>query len=207
MPNPDGQGAAAETAALAIRLDAHARWVAREPDGVQADLRQCRLRGIHLAKRMLAEAVMRDADLTDADLSETCLVRADLRFAGLRGANLRNADLSGALLDRANLTGADLTGARFDGASLVHATLDDVRMPWFDPALLSERLWRAADDDLELRMLAAFIGRTTNRCWVDQKELSPRHRRWILLRCREWQRDGDEAPRLLAHLIDGKETS
>jgi hypothetical protein len=157
MPNPDGQGAAAETAALAIRLDAHARWVAREPDGVQA--------------------------------------------------NLRNADLSGALLDRANLTGADLTGVRFDGASLVHATLDDVRMSWFDPALLSERLWRAADDDLELRMLAAFIGRTTNRCWVDQKELSPRHRRWILLRCREWQRDGDEAPRLLAHLIDGKETS
>jgi hypothetical protein len=144
----------------------------------------------------------RDADLTDADLSETCLVRADLRFAGLRGANLRNADLSGA-----DLSGADLTGARFDGASLVHATLDDVRMSWFDPALLSERLWRAADDDLELRMLAAFIGRTTNRCWVDQKELSPRHRRWILLRCREWQRDGDEAPRLLAHLIDGKETS
>jgi len=178
-------------------LEAHRQWVAREPGGVQADLRQHVLHGADLSGRMLAEAILRDVDLTQANLAGTCLERADLRFASLRGADLRGADLRGACLDCTALDGANLGGADFEGASLKAASLEDVLMSWFDHTLLSERLWRAAGDQVELQMVAAFIGRTKSRCWDDYRNLTPRHRNWVLSEFARWRRPGDEAPELL----------
>lgn len=180
------------------RIAAHARWVARDPGGVRADLCRHAFRGQALDGAVLDEAVLRDADFTGASLREASLVRADLRFASLRGADLRAANLSGALLDFASLAGADLSGARLLGASLAVTDLDDIRMSWFDPTLVSERLWRAAGNDLELRMVAAYVGHTTARCWDDHRDLPPRYRRWMLSEFLRWQRPGDEAPPLLA---------
>lgn len=56
---------------LKIILDRHKAWLAKEPNGEQADLSGANLRG---------------ADLRGADLSE-----ADLRWADLSGANLLKA--------------------------------------------------------------------------------------------------------------------
>jgi pentapeptide repeat protein len=178
-------------------LDAHARWCARREGGARADLRQRRMRKLDLSGRVLAEAVLRDADLTGAVLCDTDLTAADLRFASLREADLRGANLSRAQLDFASLDGADLGGARFRGATLRNASLENVRMSWFDHTLLAEQLERAAAGDLELRMVAAFVGRTASRCWDDYRELEPRHRRWMLQVLGPLQRDGDDAPVVL----------
>ena len=71
----------------------HGRWLADNPTGERADLRNANLRG------------------------------ADLRNANLRGADLRNANLRGANLRDANLRGADLCGADLCGANLRNAVL------------------------------------------------------------------------------------
>lgn len=182
----------------------HARWVAHEPLGERADLRQWRLSGADLAGRDLTEAVMRDADLSNATLVNTKLVRADLRFSLLCGADLRGADLSGALLDFSSLAGATLTVANFQGASLKNTNLDDVRMSWFDHTLVAERLFRAAGGNLERQMVAAFVGHTVGRCWKDYSDLPLRHRLWVLRQLRSWVRDGDEAPAQLTATRPGR---
>ena len=62
-------------------LEKHKKWLASEPDGERADLR--------------------NADLSNADLSNADLRNADLRNAYLSNADLRNADLSNADLSNA----------------------------------------------------------------------------------------------------------
>ena len=72
-------------------LEKHKKWLASEPDGERADLR--------------------NADLSNADLSNADLRNADLRNAYLSNADLRNADLSNADLRNAYLSNADLSNA------------------------------------------------------------------------------------------------
>ena len=71
----------------------HGRWLADNPTGERADLRNADLRG---------------ADLCDANLRGADLCGANLCDADLRGANLRGADLCGADLCGANLRNAVL---------------------------------------------------------------------------------------------------
>ena len=81
----------------------HGRWLADNPTGERADLRNANLCGANL----------RGADLCGANLRDADLCGANLRDADLRGANLRNADLRGA-----DLRGADLCGANLRDADL-----------------------------------------------------------------------------------------
>ena len=175
-------------------LRSHALWLSREPGGVRADLLSRHLAGADLAGADLREAVLSGADLRGADLSGARLDRAELRYTDLSGANLTKARLGGANLRGCCLKGADLTGASFAGAELSLVDLDGARMSWFDPALLAERLWRAAGESLEHRMLAAFVGRSRGWCWDDHRVLPPRQRLWMLQQFRRWLQPGDEAP-------------
>jgi len=187
---------------LLQQLNLHKAWLDHEPGGLKICLRQRNLSGFDLRGYALAEAELGDAILTGAQLSGVSLRGADLAFCSLRGADLRNADLSGTDLRFAALDGADLTGADFSGAQLTLSSLDGVRMSWYDHTLISERLWRAAGNDVELRMVAAFVGRTVSRCWDNYRELGRKHRHWILNNFILWKRDGDEAPPLLENYIN-----
>ena len=102
----------------------HGRWLADNPTGERADLRNANLRNANLRNANLRGANLRGADLRNANLRG-----ADLRNANLRGANLRDADLRGADLCDANLRGADLCGANLRGADLCGANLRNANLP------------------------------------------------------------------------------
>lgn len=98
-------------------LELHKKWLAKQTDGVQADLHKADLRGTFLTEADLSEASLRKANLhladlsvanlSGADLGEAVLNWADLNVASLHKANLHLADLGGA-----NLSGADLSEAK-----------------------------------------------------------------------------------------------
>ena len=83
-------------------LELHKKWLAKQTDGVRANLHKVDLRWV---------------DLSEADLTE-----ADLRWANLSGANLSRANLS-----RANLSRADLSGANLSRANLSRANVCEVK--------------------------------------------------------------------------------
>jgi hypothetical protein len=181
-------------------LSAHADWVARRPAGERAILREAvlggaDLRGAHLQHADLKQAALSEATLRDAQLEHACL-----RWAVLRGADLTGADLTGADLTGADLRGADLTGANLRYCQLHNALLDGVRMSWFDPTLLAERLFRAASGDLDKQMLASYVGRHVHWCWEHLRHLPAGYRGWILETYTGWVQPGDEAPELLRRL-------
>ena len=104
---------------LAEILAAHKLWLADEPNGRRANLRNANLIGADLRDADLSGANLRYADLSGADLSGADLSGANLRYADLSGADLSGADLSGANLRNANLIGADLRDADLSGAVLM----------------------------------------------------------------------------------------
>ena len=92
-------------------LELHKKWLAKQTDGVRADLHKADLRWADLRWASLSEA-----DLSEADLSGASLSGADLSEADLSGAVLNWADLSGAVLNWAVLNWADLSEADLSGA-------------------------------------------------------------------------------------------
>jgi hypothetical protein len=182
---------------MATVLRSHALWLAHEPGGVRADLRSRHLAGADLAGADLREAALSGADLRQASLAGARLERAELRYIDLSGSDLRQACLAGANLRGGCLRGADLAKASFTRADLAQVDLEGARMSWFDPDLVGERLWQAAGECLEHRMVAAFVGRSQSWCWDDYGVLPPRQRLWVLQQFRRWVQPGDEAPNFI----------
>ena len=96
-------------------LQAHHRFLARNPGGRRAilghvDLSACQLDRVNLSEAELTGCIFKDASLNGANLESAVLYGCDLRDADLRGANLARADLRGACLVGANLAGANLAG-------------------------------------------------------------------------------------------------
>ena len=102
-------------------LEKHSLWLAGDPNGVRADLREADLYGANLYGADLREANLRGANLYWADLYGADLHEADLYGANLSNANLSRTNLSGAILCRANLREANLYGANLYGADLREA--------------------------------------------------------------------------------------
>ena len=71
----------------------HKKWIAREAEGIHADLSYADLK--------LASLV--DVDLSEANLAYADLFRVDLSYANFRGADLCHANLSSTYLRNANL--------------------------------------------------------------------------------------------------------
>ena len=93
-------------------LELHAKYLAKEPGGVRADLCGADLCGANLYGADLCGADLCGADLCGANLYGADLYGADLRGADLRGADLCGADLRSADLRSANLCGANLPMSR-----------------------------------------------------------------------------------------------
>ena len=72
-------------------LELHKKWLAKQTDGVRADLHKADLRWADLSGASLS-----GADLSEADLSGAVLSGAVLNWAVLNWADLSEADLSGA---------------------------------------------------------------------------------------------------------------
>ena len=92
-------------------LELHKKWLAKQTDGVRANLHKVDLRWVDLSEADLTEADLRWANLSGANLSRANLSRANLSRADLSGANLSRANLSRANLSRANLSRANLSRA------------------------------------------------------------------------------------------------
>ena len=88
-------------------LRLHTLWLAGDPAGVRANLRDANLRGANLRGADLSVAILSSANLSSANLSDANLSSANLSRANLSRANLRGADLSGAILSDADLRGAN----------------------------------------------------------------------------------------------------
>ena len=121
-------------------LEKHFLWLAGDPNGVRADLKEtnlyeANLRGADLRKADLRKADLRwanfrgadlrGADLRGANLYMANLYMANFRGAALRGADLRGADLSMANLSEANLSVANLSEVNLRGANLIGADLSE----------------------------------------------------------------------------------
>ncbi|HEX7759960.1 MAG TPA: pentapeptide repeat-containing protein, partial [Caulobacteraceae bacterium] len=96
-------------------LEAHWRFLARQPGGRRAvlayvDLSACQLDRVNLSEAELTGCVFRNASLNGANLESAVLYGCDLGDADLRGANLARADLRGVCLVGANLAGANMAG-------------------------------------------------------------------------------------------------
>ena len=100
-----------DRSALQAVLEAHGKFVRREPNGRRASL------AYHDLTNLALEGVeLREADLTGARLSGALLRAAQLDGAILFGADLRDADLRDASLTRADLRGVCLRGAHLTNA-------------------------------------------------------------------------------------------
>jgi uncharacterized protein YjbI with pentapeptide repeats len=173
------------------------------------DLSGVNLSGGFLRGANLSGANLRKANLYGADLSKANLYGANLGMANLSGANLsganlteadlRKANLNGASLSGANLYGADLSGAVLSGAYLSRADLSEITVNWQSHDLIGEILLRAAERDVQRRMLAGLILVSPDWCWVDflSINIDPALREWALAEMRGWVRDGDDAPGVL----------
>jgi len=200
--------------------------------GPLADLREAGLRGADLREADLREANLRMADLREADLWKAHLEGANLvlaqmqkanlfrahlpgakmglaklEMADLREADLREADLEGADLRKAHLEGANLRearlpGAKMQGCNLEGADLEGVVLGFYSHTLLSEVLYRAAGDDQECQMVAAWIGRRPDMCWPAFLDMRHPKRRWALRTLAAWVKPGDDAPQFMRRLAE-----
>lgn len=178
-------------------LDLHKKWIQREPGGVRANFRQLDLFGASLPASLLEDARCSDANFSGADLSGAKLAGASLKYANFTGANLQGADLRNANLIFANFEGANLTQAQFRGADLLNAHFQDATLSWYDFTLLSELVWQAAGEELEIKMLASLLGRLNRYCWQDFQFLPAHHKQWVIRFFLDWIKPSDDAPPFL----------
>lgn len=136
--------------------------------------------------------------LAGANLTGVDLRRVDLRNANLRNANLRNADLYYANLAGANFYSADLTDADLRNTNLARANLDGSVMNWDDRDLIAARLFGAAGDNVQSRMVAGLILISKDWCWNTFLRLeNVPASEWALDTLARWVQPGDGAPAVL----------
>lgn len=93
-------------------------------------------------------------------------------------------------VEEAVRNGADLRGANLYGAK-------QIVVNWASHSLLSEILWRAAEDVQPRQMLTAFVGRRTDWCWGKWATWKHPQKTWALKELAKWITDGDDAPDLV----------
>ena len=158
-------------------IDLHRKWLHNEDGGQRANLQG---------------AYLQDANLRGANLQDANLYGANLQDAYLRGAYLYGANLQGAYLQDAYLYGANLRGANLQGANLRGAKIN-----WRSHALISEILRRAADDNVQKRMIAGLIAISLDWCWREFLNVESHLREWALDELAKWVTEGDDAPEIL----------
>jgi uncharacterized protein YjbI with pentapeptide repeats len=108
-------------------LDAHERFIRREPGGRRAVIPFLQAPGLDFSRRLLSDVEFRGGNLQRARLISADLQRASLYCADLRGADIRNANLS-----RADIRGASMRQANLSGAILNDADLREGRLVQLD---------------------------------------------------------------------------
>ena len=108
-------------------LDAHERFIRREPNGRRAVIPFLQAPGLDFSRRRLSDVEFRGANLQRARLASADLQRASLYCADLRGADMRNANLS-----RADIRGAACAKPTCPAATLNDADLREGRLVLLD---------------------------------------------------------------------------
>jgi uncharacterized protein YjbI with pentapeptide repeats len=127
-----------------VKLAGATGWVPAD-----RDLREAKLKGVHLSNADLKGVNLSDADLSDADLSGAKLIGADLSGCNLAGATLppwssglmegvklagatgwvpADRDMREAKLKGAVMSGADLSGAVLQDCNLKYANLSGAKL-------------------------------------------------------------------------------
>lgn len=104
-------------------LDAHERYIRRQPNGRRAMVKYLQAPLLDFKGRQLAEADFTGANLERSLLLKAGFERASFYCANLRGADARHADFRQADFRGASLRGANLAGANLDAADMRQAML------------------------------------------------------------------------------------
>lgn len=104
-------------------LDAHERYVRRQPNGRRAVIKYIRAPNLQFRARQLAEADLTGANLERSNLAQVNFERASFYCANMPGVEAQEADFRQADFRGANLRGANLSGANLDNADLRQALL------------------------------------------------------------------------------------
>lgn len=102
------------------KINAHRRWMAGDPTGIEASFAGENLSGMNLSGQHLG-----GVDFTGAILIGTNLAQSLAPGADFTGANLTNANLSGGIFFSAIFSDAILTGANMNGSSFDEAYFID----------------------------------------------------------------------------------
>ena len=164
-------------------LESHAFWLGRGGGGGMgrldvvtvfargaeldsADLRQCRLEGVLLARARLRTARLDGAELVDVELHDAELGLSTWTGAALVRVALDRAELAGARFDGARLDDVTLAGARARGSRWDGAALTRVRGSGAALGLASLAGARLVDCELVRASLqgASLAGATLERC-------------------------------------------
>jgi len=124
-------------------LEAHERFIGRQPGGRRAVVKYLQAPALDFRKRILSDADFTGANFESSHLVSTVLERASLYCANLRGVDAKLADFSRADIRGASLRGANLSGARLDDADMRQAMLARTDLP------SGFGFWLASDDKSE----------------------------------------------------------
>lgn len=104
-------------------LEKHKKWLAGEPNGECAILRDCDLNHSELRGSKLSECDLSGSNLFDSDLCHSDLSYSNLSGCNLSGCNLRGSDLSNCDLSRSNMSGCYLGGSKLIDCDLSHSNM------------------------------------------------------------------------------------
>lgn len=124
-------------------LEAHERFVSRQPGGRRAVVKYLQAPDLDFKKRILSDADFTGANFERGNMVRAVLERVSLYCANLRGVDARLADFSRADIRGASLRGANLSGARLDDADMRQAMLARADLPG------DFQFWLASDDRSE----------------------------------------------------------
>ena len=144
-------GARLTTEKLQPVLAAHARYLARRPEGRRAVLLRCDLSGLDLSS-----ADFRGADLVECNFEGCNLTGARFEEATLTGCRFADSLLGAACLAKAELARSDFHMADLRGADLSGANLLDARL---DFALLGANPDSGLPTTIDTRILDRIVAR------------------------------------------------
>jgi hypothetical protein len=121
------------------KLQAHRRWMAGDPTGIEASFTGENLSGMNLSGQHLGGVDFTGANLTGTNLTQSLAPGADFTGANLTGANLSGGIFFGAHFNNATLTNANMNGSSFDEAFFIDTVFgnNDMRDATFTVSKMS----------------------------------------------------------------------
>ncbi len=104
------------------------------------------------------------AEAGKANFSKAVIHYSDLSYADFEGANFNFARIQWTNVKGARFSGADLRGVETDRSKFLNTKFDGAKLTGWSREIIAEIL-RQQTDDLQLKMIAAWIASEDQMCW------------------------------------------